>query len=202
MFGIGPRLHVAEDAQQRVDVKFDMPTYMHYLHKRNVPKEAITKLRLIVTNNIAPTARATYASPAESSTKEHEISFSPNNMPRSIAKQGDVLRHETEHFIDAATNGYWLSVISRYALLVTLAGAGALYFGAVCHRLGDSTSPAELRTVLDDAGTAIGAFSGLVSGIGATKTFMPIRPGEQKAVHAESDQRHALPDGTIAISFR
>lgn len=203
-----PELVVAKDAIKYIDdVYYDPDTYRTYLQSRAVPNEAIAMLRLIITDRgILPTAIANHSPPTLSDNNLHNISLSPTRLPASIEKQGNVFRHETEHFIQSAVRGDRLSLITKGVLASGMVLGAAALFGSEGFEIGEDLAaslPLSLKIAAKSAGIVLG--SGFGAAGGAAMFYMAkggFSPREIQARRAEKTKRTALPNGTLKIVFK
>jgi hypothetical protein len=138
-----PTLKIGEDARPYVhDAYLNGEVYATYLASRNAPEPEIANLTLIITNRRLPKGAIASFSPASYlfGQDNHLIKFSPTKMFTENGDQGDVLRHESEHFLQFVKDGGVRSSACRTAALASLATAGALLGGFTGHEIAAQTS--------------------------------------------------------------
>lgn len=203
-----PTLEIAKDAVPRIaDVYFDNDFYTNYLlNIRNQPEDAVEKLQLVFTDEDMPrSAVATYSPPFSEDTDNHVIRMSPTRLPWMIYEQGNTLRHETEHFIQANRRGYFAWETGKLIVASASVVGSGLFLGAEGF---DSASGilTEMPDTAVFAKNALGAALGSVLGVGVgagivyCADFFSIC--EIKARRAEKTKRDLLPDGTLRVAFK
>lgn len=203
-----PKLVVTKDARPYVeDVYFNEDAYTHYLlEDRKQPEEAVEKLSLeLTTQHIRSQAIAHYSPPLIEK-GEHVIRFSALRTPRNAKRQGDMLRHETEHFIQAATGNMMLEAAGRVAIVVGASAAGGIGLGNESYTSAHQALeqlPEALAVGGSIAAAGIAGAAGFTAlGYTANEFSRFFSPYEFGARRAEKKQALALPNGTLNIFFK
>jgi hypothetical protein len=130
------------------------------------------------------------------------ISFSAVNFPEEDRQQGNILRHQTEHYIDLRNKPN--ASRNRKILIGASATAGALIglkigFDIVPHLDLRSLSGVHgLETDWMDSSLALsGAVGALVGELG----MIHLSPSELRAEKAQVKQRDHLPDGVLRLEL-
>lgn len=133
----------------------------------------------------------------------HIIGFSPSRMSANTTKQGNTLRHETEHFIYQIQHPYHLR--NRKILAAGITAVGGCIGAAIGLGTGIEMSrslplaaeiPIDIVTSLAAAGlSSAAAFASAYMG------HVSIGPSEIQAERAESRRRFSLPDGVLQVEF-
>lgn len=207
-----PELTVASDLRHKVeDVEFRAQHYATYLENRGAPAEEIANLSIVVTNEgLSPAAVANYSSAYEWLSEDdsvHKIRFS-SRVSSNEAKQGSVLRHESEHFICDARRSPFLRNLYM-AERVTMFGACVLgaagLFGVnsaetIAHAMDNEPETLRLAAI-----TLSGLGGAVLGGLGGGLSFSFLKslsPEEVRAYWAQISRYEDLPDGTLRIAFR
>lgn len=203
----GPTLKIEKDAIRYVeDACIDSDIYTQYLQERKVPESDILNHELLITNNDIPrTAEAVFIQ-AIFKDETHQIIISPTRSPRYLHDQGNMLRHESEHFIQCFRKlaRFWMiSRVSTAALSVC--GTGA-FFGKEGMDIAENIV-ADYPSILKAGGMAIGAIAGgPIGGALGWYGYQGINNEfsikEFQARRAEKKQQLALPDGVLQIAFK
>ena len=194
-----PEFIVEADAQKHVThASFDEDAFVKYLRdNRQISDDNIENISIHITNkDISPMAVAN-TSPGFMNNGNHIIRISPTRMDADIDMQGRLLRHETEHVIQACGWQYKAWAAGQLSLTGTSSiGSGALF----SHAIYESTEalPEPFQIALSTIGALGGAAMGFVVSAQYGKMFSI---GEYSARKAEKKYAAQLPDGVLQIGL-
>jgi len=127
---------------------------------------------------------------------KHTIRISPSRFPADPHKQGNVLRHETEHVIQGCSWEYKAWALGQLTFITTSAiGSGALFAYQISHAT--ESLPEPVRTTLGSIGALGGAAMGALISSGYGKLLNPLELG---ATIAERKYAKQLADGTLVVN--
>ena len=201
-----PSFKIAKNAYHYIkEASFDGDFYAEYLSKRHIPEEEFARLQVTIDDEyMLLGAHGVYiARDNNDRDSRHIIGLSPSRMPNSISKQGNSLRHETEHFIYQIHRPNHLR--NRKILVAGAVAIGGCVGTALGIQAGIDTSrtlPLAAELPIDAmagiTGAALGSLAAFVSAATAHAAF---GPSEIQAEWAEHRRKVELPDGTLEVEF-
>lgn len=200
----GPRLEIDSSAMPYVaDAYLDHDLYSDYLAARGVTTDQIDNHYLVVKKHLSLGTCAVFEPASRFNSFTSSIAISASDCPRKLSAQGDILRHESEHFIRDSM-GHPYGKIGRVGMYAT-AVVGATGFMAVesfqagMHATVGAPSPINYAaaSIAGLAGASLGALSGSFFARG----LRSLSYEEWSAHRAQSRQRDALPDGILRLTF-
>ena len=194
-----PEFIVEADAQKYVThASFDEDAYVSYLRNdRGISEGDIENISIHITNKEISTMAVANTSPGFMNNGNHIIRMSPTRMYPDIEMQGRLLRHETEHVIQACGWQYKAWAVGQLSLIgISSIGSGALISQGIYES--SEVLPEPVQIALSTIGALGGVAMGFVVSAQYGKMFSIAEYSGRKAEKKYAPQ---LPDGILQIGL-